>query len=75
MVHKRDICVDLFHLFVNLMIHFYMYYVLCTMYYVLCIAIIVIKLASISRYNIVTSIVYEFKVKTLKNQKYTQING
>ena len=32
-----------------------------TMYYVLCIAIIVIKLASISRYNIVTSIVYEFK--------------
>ena len=68
MVHKRDICVDLFHLFVNPMIHSYMYYVLC-------IAIIVIKLASISRYNIVTSIVYEFKVKTLKNQKYTQING
>ena len=50
------------------MIHSYMYYVLC-------IAIIVIKLASISRYNIVTSIVYEFKVKTLKNQKYIQING
>ena len=55
MKHKRDICIDLFHLSV------------CEN--------CVIKLASISRYNIVTSIVYEFKVKTLKNQKYIQING